>query len=199
MKRVLIFVIPLLFGMSSCSNQLNLKEDVEEIIEPVSMQEYSLENTSSELLNLSWDDIQVLAKTILIENGIIEDYTDYGSKYFPDVAMIVNSKELLKDVVVLSNMGGVEDHHYQWPEIDFDRYSLVIGQFYTTESGWGIIQQYIKRSLSKSVLCFDIALGLGGYAYLSTPTNNFFAVLYPKLPDGVLEAKRLSRAGLVKK
>ena len=191
MKRVLIFVIPLLFGMSSCSNQLNLKEDVEEIIEPVSMQEYSLENTSSELLNLSWDDIQVLAKTILIENGIIEDYTDYGSKYFPDVAMIVNSKELLKDVVVLSNMDGVEDHHYQWPEIDFDRYSLVIGQFYTTESGWGIIQQYM--------LCFDIALGLGGYAYLCVPTNNFFAVLYPKLPDGVLEAKRLSRAGLVKK
>ena len=194
MKRVLVLLIPLLVGLASCSDQLNTNEGDEETIVPVNMQDSSGEDSTTGVLNLSWEEIQILAKSFLIENGYIEDYYT-GSKYFDDLAIVVNSNELLTDVVVPSSMSGVEDRRYQWPEIDFEKYSLVIGQFYTTFYHLGNVftQHYIVKSSSKYILYVEIG-NLGGLAYSA---NNFFAALYPKLPDGQLEVKRLNSVGMV--
>ena len=195
MKRLLILVILFFIGLTSCSDQLNTKEGYEETIEPVNMQDSSGENSTTGVLNLSWEEIQILAKSFLIENGYIEDYYT-GSKYFDDLAIVVNSNEPLTDVLVPSSMSGVEDRLCQWPEIDFEKYSLVIGQFYTTFYHLGNVftQHYIVKSSSKYILYVEIG-NLGGLAYSA---NNFFAALYPKLPDGELEVKRLSTTGLAK-
>ena len=194
LKRVLFLIIPLLVGLASCSDQLNTNEGYEETIEPVNMQDSSGENSTTGVLNLSWEEIQILAKSFLIDNGYIEDYYT-GSKYFDDLAIVVNSNEPLTDVVVPSSMSGVEDRLCQWPEIDFEKYSLVIGQFYTTFLHLSnvITQHYIVKSSSKYILYVEIG-NLGGLAYSA---NNFFAALYPKLPDGQLEVKRLTNFGLV--
>ncbi len=194
MKRVLVLLIPLLVGLASCSDQLNTNEGDEETIVPVNMQDSSGEDSTTGVLNLSWSDVQILAKSVLIENGYIKDYT--GRAWcFPDVAMVVNNKEMLTDVVVPSSMSGVEDRRYQWPEIDFEKYSLVIGQFYTTFYHLGNVftQHYIVKSSSKYILYVEIG-NLGG---LAAPANNYFAALYPKLPDGQLEVKRLTNFDLV--
>ena len=194
MKRVLVLLIPLLVGLASCSDQLNTNEGDEETIVPVNMQDSSGEDSTTGVLNLSWEEIQILAKSFLIENGYIEDYYT-GFKYFDDLAIVVNSNEPLTDVVVPSSMSGVEDRLCQWPEIDFEKYSLVIGQFYTTFLHLSnvITQHYIVKSSSKYILYVEIG-NLGGLACCA---NNFFAALYPKLPDGQLEVKRLNSVGMV--
>ena len=194
MKRLLVLLIPLLVGLASCSDQLNTNEGDEETIVPVTMQDSSGEDSTTGVLNLSWEEIQILAKSFLIENGYIEDYYT-GSKYFDDIAIVVNSNEPLTDVVVPSSMSGVEDRLCQWPEIDFEKYSLVIGQFYTTFLHLSnvITQHYIVKSSSKYILYVEIG-NLGGLAYSA---NNFFIALYPKLPDGQLEVKRLNNPPFV--
>ena len=194
MKRLLLLIIPLLIGLVGCSDQLGTEEGKEETIEPVDMQNMTGDNNLNDILDLSWEEIRVLAKSFLIENGYIEDYYT-GSKYFDDLAIVVNSNEPLTDVVVPSSMSGVEDRLCQWPEIDFEKYSLVIGQFYTTFLHLSnvITQHYIVKSSSKYILYVEIG-NLGGLAYCA---NNFFAALYPKLPDGQLEVKRLNSVGMV--
>ena len=90
-------------------------------------------------------------------------------------------------------MSGVEDRRYQWPEIDFEKYSLVIGQFYTVMDGYCVSKQYI----AKNTLYFEIGYKYeGGFAYTAS-ANNFFIALYPKLPDGQLEVKRLNNPPFV--
>ena len=180
MKRLLLLTVSILIGLTSCSDQLNANGDGE-IIEPVSMQELSGDGYASSLLDVPG--IEALAQSVLIENGLIEDYSDYTSKYFPDVAIIVNQKEMLKEVEYYGEV-------YQWPEIDLDSYSLVIGHFYTSGIGYCVSRQYIAKGLFKSTLYLEIGLETG-IIYLSAK-NNFFTALYPKLPDGKLEIKRLN-------
>ena len=191
MKRLLLLFIPLFIGLAGCSDQLNTNDGEGEIIEPVFSQDLTGDDSSIILMDVPG--VQELAKSVLIENGLIEDYTGIAG-YFPDLAMVVNNKEMLKDVVVTSNMAGVGDHHYQWPEIDFEKYSIVIGQVFTVFYHFGniITQQYIVKGSSKYVLYLEIG-NLGG---LAACKNNYFAALYPKLPDVELEVKRLNKLGL---
>lgn len=189
MKRLLILVILFFIGLTSCSDQLNTNEGEGEIIEPIYSQDLS--GDDSDIILMDVPGIEILAKSVLKENGMVDESIDDG--FWPDVAMVVNDKEMLKDVVVPSNTPGVEDHHYQWPEIDFDKYSLIIGQFYTVHTGYSITRQYIVKDLSKNVFYFDIDLNGG---FLCAIKNNYFATLYPKLSDGELEVKRLSTTGL---
>ena len=191
MKRALLLVIPLLISLTSCSDQLSTNEDDGEIIDPVYTQDASRNESANILVDVPG--IEFLVKSVLIENGLIEDYTGLF-RYFPDLAMVINNKEMLKDVVVLSSMSGVEDRIYQWPEIDFEKYSLVIGQFYTTYYHVGnvndcITQQFIVKGSSKNILYFEI----GNPGGLCSCKNNYFATLYPKLPDGQIEVVRINK------
>ena len=54
-------VVPLLVVISGCSDQLNTKVEKKE---PVSMEVNSGEYPSSGFLNLSWEDTQILAKSV---------------------------------------------------------------------------------------------------------------------------------------
>lgn len=192
MKRLLILVILFFIGLTSCSDQLNTNEGEGEIIEPISSQDLSGDDSAIILMDVPG--IEILAKSVLIENGLIEDYTGYFSWYFPDTAMVVNDKKMLNDVVVPSNTPGVEDHRYQWPEIDFEKYSLVICHFFTGYIGYCVSKQYIV----KNTLYFEIGYKYEGGLLYTSSTNNYFAALYPKLPDVELEVKRLSTTGLAK-
>ena len=186
MKRALLLVIPLLISLTSCSDQLNTNEgdgEIGEIIEPVYSQDTSGDKSAIILKDVPG--IEFLAKSVLIENGIVEEDIKDGM-YYPDVAMIVNQKSLLKEVEYYGNT-------FLWPEIDFEEYSLVIGQFYTNyyNDEYHITQQYIVKGSSKNVLYFDFYSNFG----FATSRNNYFATLYPKLPDGELEVKRLNNRG----
>lgn len=168
MKRLLILFVPILIGLASCNGQL--KEGTGEAIEPIGVQDLSEDNSGKVL---EAPGIELLVQQIMIDNGV-------GSG--KDYAMVVNQKQQLKGV----KWG---DDIYQWPEIDLDRYSLVVGQFYTRNIGYGIARQYIVKGLFKNMLFLDIQNVQGGFVFCA-PTDNFFAALYPKLPDGGLEIKR---------
>lgn len=168
MKRLLILFVPILIGLASCNGQL--KEGTGEAIEPIGVQDLSEDNSGKVL---EAPGIELLVQQIMIDNGV-------GSG--KDYAMVVNQKQQLKGV----KWG---DDIYQWPEIDLDRYSLVVGQFYTRNIGYGIARQYIVKGLFKNMLYLDIQNVQGGFVFCA-PTDNFFAALYPKLPDGGLEIKR---------
>ena len=152
-----------------------------EMIEPIYSQD-TFENESAIMLK-DVPGIEILAETVLKDNGIVEEDIKDGM-YYPDVAMIVNQKSLLKEVEYYGNT-------FLWPEIDFDSYSLVIGQYYTNYTGYMISKQYIIKGSSKYLLYFDIEGG-----DLCATKNNYFATLYPKLPDGKLEVKVLNKEEL---
>ena len=109
-----------------------------------------------------------LLKTVLAENG---------AERYKDFAMVVNQKELLPEPELSSS--------FKWPEIDFNRYSLVIGKYVTPDTGYGITRQYIIKSGSQTVLYIDLKRR-NGIIY-DMVIDNYFAFLYPKLPDGKLE------------
>ena len=188
MKRLLILVILFFIGLTSCSDQLNTNEGEGEIIEPIYSQDLS--GDDSDIILMDVPGIEILAKSVLKENGMVDESIDDG--FWPDVAMVVNDKKKLNDVVVPSNTPGVEDHRYQWPEIDFEKYSLVICHFFTGYIGYCVSKQYIV----KNTLYFEIGYKYEGGLLYTSSTNNYFAALYPKLPDVELEVKRLNKLGL---
>ena len=183
MKRLLVLLIPLLVGLVSCSDQLNTNEgdgETGEMVEPVYSQD-TFENESAIIL-MDVPGIKFLVKSVLTEKGI---------EAVGDSAIIVNKRELLKEGE------GYYGEIYQWPEIDFDSYSLVLGQFMTgDQAGYTIAQNYIVRKRSRYELYIEIKST--SERHLAVSTVNYFVVLYPKLPDGELEVKRLSTTGLAK-
>ena len=169
MKKILLWVIPFLLIFTGCSK----------IIDPIGQQEYAHDPAS---LLVDVPGIELLVQQVLTENNF---------KDWKDSALVVNQKELLKEVE------GYNGVIYQWPEIDFDHYSLVLGKYHTPHMGnYLIARQYIIKGLSKNVLYLAIQT-IPDRIYFCTPYNNHFAALYPKLPDGGLEVKRISGVGLV--
>lgn len=169
MKRLLILFVPILIGLASCNGQL--KEGTGEAIEPIGVQDLSEDNSGKVL---EAPGIELLVQQIMIDNGV-------GSG--KDYAMVVNQKQQLKGV----KWG---DDIYQWPEIDLDRYSLVVGQFYTRNTGYVIARQYIVKGMSKNVLYLEIQNVSEDGLVFCAPKDNLFAALYPKLPEGGLDIKR---------
>lgn len=170
MKKILFLVLPFLIGLTGCMDQLN-KEGMGETIDPIGVQGLSEDNSGKVLDALG---IELLVQQVLIDNGV-----EAGKDY----AMVVNQKQQLKEV----KWG---DDICQWPEIDLDCYSLIVGQFYTRNTGYVIARQYILKGMFKNVLYLEIQnVSEDGFVFCA-PKDNFFAALYPKLPDRGLEIKR---------
>ena len=170
MKKILILVLPILLGMTACKDLLNT-ESAGDAINPIGVQALSEDNSGKVL---EAPGIELLVQQVLVDNGV-----EAGKDY----AMVVNQKQQLKEV----KWG---DDIYQWPEIDLDRYSLVVGQFYTRNTGYVIARQYIVKGMSKNVLYLEIQNVSEDGLVFCAPKDNLFAALYPKLPDGGLDIKR---------
>lgn len=70
------------------------------------------------------------------------------------------------------------------PEIDFDKYSIVVGQYFLPSSAYSLRDQRILLSNNKITLYLDVKDEGYGAAYLDM---GFFASVYPKMPDMPIE------------
>lgn len=117
----------------------------------------------------------VLIQSLLTENGA-EPWIDF--------AMVINQKQELKNVERNNTV-------YHWPEIDFEHYSLVVGKYYTRSTGgFEIASQRIVKGLFASTLYIEIKSITDTHYF--TQADNYFAAIYPKLPDGVLQVSKKS-------
>lgn len=105
-----------------------------------------------------------LVPPILEESGAPDNHSDY--------AIIVNNANRLKTVYTLN--GSAVD----WPEMDFQSNSLVVGRIWCNDVK-RIANQRVEKKLGRVVLYLDVQEGAG----IHSPTFVYFAALYPKLPD----------------
>ncbi len=95
-------------------------------------------------------------------------------------AMVINSQAQL-------NSYTFEGKEYTWPEIDFKKYSLVVGASQFHSHGFRYGRFRVKKE-KNSIKLYVEALGTGT---LASPEIVYFAILFPKLPDGPVEFIRL--------
>ena len=127
--------------------------------------------------------IETLVSSVLVESGArmprVKDENGYywsvarGKEVF---ATEINDKGLIKDVVDVSGAT------YSWPEIDFSRYSLVLGWFIAPGSGYYIEKQrvWIKNNHDATLYLSIKEDQTPGYYHLDAETPYYFATLFPK-------------------
>ena len=94
------------------------------------------------------------------------------------VAMIINDASVLETFL---------EENQTLKDIDYANNSLVIGCFYTANSGgYYIADQRIKKHKEGTELYLEICCDSKG-GHLQAPMKNTFASLYPKLPDGPVD------------
>ena len=104
--------------------------------------------------------------------------------------MVVNDKTQLKEIIVAGET-------MTWPEIDFERYSLVVGKFFTVSYGYKLANQYVTKGMFRTILHLEVEDA--GTAHRAYTKDNYFAAIYPKLPDGQLTIKRENNVGLAQR
>ena len=156
-KIILILATAIMFA--SCA-KTDPFEDIfngnnKDVISPITNLDQEFEN-----LNAKY---RVLSK-ILKEHGVIsENNSEIANKY--DTALVFNQY-----LDCLSEL----------PEVDFDKYTLIVGQFWEPNQGYYITDQRVVVDRSKIVMYIKRNEGefVGNYS-----SQNFFAALYPNLPD----------------
>lgn len=176
--KVLLFShLASLVLVSGCSGLFSDMGDGDSML-PV----YSLE----ELLEDSYfktfgDELAPLIDPILSEHGACQ---------WEDFAMVVNDKTQLKEIIVAGET-------MTWPIIDFERYSLVVGKFFTVSYGYKLANQYVTKGMFRTILHLEVEDA--GTAHRAYTKDNYFAAIYPKLPDGQLTIKRENNVGLAQR
>ena len=172
MKKIMILSLAILLTglLSGCSSEFDrfisgLDGDV---IAPV----------SSGSISANTEGIDVLAGSLLREmvDAGHENDTGYLS---PDAVLVINDPARLKDVTYKGNT-------YSWPDINLQKYSLVIGRLTVPDGGSYIAKHRIKKQNTKLLFYPEIRSN-GGTA---RPERRIIATLYPKLPDLPVEIVR---------
>lgn len=96
----------------------------------------------------------------------------------PELAHVINDSSILLPIEA-------EGKLYKWPEIDFSKYSLVIGQYTEIGDGFVIVEQRAKISREKTQIYLKRVQD--GKMRPQSPISIPFVALYPKLPDGPAE------------
>ena len=172
------------FMFAGCSNEF---EDVfngnnKDVIAPVELDgEVGIAWTSIE----SHGQLQELVSAALVGLGIkLPDDHSLPPELFKkeDYAVVVNDGQPLKGVV---GSDGVE---LSWPDIDFKKYSLVLGWFIAPGSGYRIVNQRFHAKKDKNVLYLEIKpyteFHLAGFMV------EYFAAIYPKQEGNIVEISR---------
>lgn len=113
--------------------------------------------------------INFLISATLAQNGFTDRKEDY--------AVVINDPDRLSEFPYDT---GNEITTISWPPIDFDRYTLVLGCFYAADTSYHITRQSITPGIATLRLRLEIEHG--GIAYMFAGPQ-YFAVLYPKLPN----------------
>lgn len=100
----------------------------------------------------------------------------YGGR--PELAHVINDSSILLPIEA-------EGKLYKWPEIDFSKYSLVIGQYTEAGGGYYLVEQRAKISREKTQIYLKRVCD--GKMHPQSPISIAFVALYPKLPDGPAE------------
>ena len=132
---------------------------------------------------------QIDGKDAIIANGF-DEYQRYHSlihmqfqdfykenpdeNYYKSKAMIINNQDQLVTVTF-------DGEVYEWPKIDFSKYSLVIAKCYGGYAGYFANRMRIKEGGENFGLHIEFK-GTGyGVQYLTKPGNSYVAALFPKL------------------
>ena len=111
-------------------------------------------------------------KAFMDEDQIADGVVDY--------AVVLNETHYLRDVIT------EDGREFTWPNIDFDRYSLVVGRWMDAGTTWYVKDHRAKKTLFGKVTVFLHFVKHDGGAY-TFPHFVFWGALYPKLPSGPAE------------
>lgn len=167
-KTLLIILLPLL--LTGCKNEFEsiFDDNNPEVITPILI---AGDNESAP--DGFFDDFSgfpQLAGSVMTKNRASEE-----------CAMIINDRSLLTDLVVS------EDQTLRWPDIDFSKYSLILGRFSTPETGYNIARQRVVDKGDRLVLYLEVTRN---EILQMFPATNYFGAIYPKLPDRAVEMNR---------
>ena len=170
-------LLALTLGLSCCSKI----EDVfngndKDAIAPVATT-YSEENAE---VNLSGDWQHLVVRDILYQVGLIDQENPFMA-----AALVINDNSIIEDVLA-EYEGKIE---INVPEIDFDKYSLVVGSCLFGNGLCYLANQRIKNSSSVVKLYLEVC-ERKDVAGIQAVFNYYFASLYPKLPSGEVEVIR---------
>lgn len=104
-----------------------------------------------------------------------------------DCAVIINDSSLLEDVIVSD---APELGTLSWPEIDFRKYSLVVGRWQYTAGNQYLASQKVQVAGNSATLVLEIKEYPGGGT--CDVFYRWFGALYPKLPAARLKIKRIN-------
>lgn len=171
MKRFLLLLLAVVL-LSSCSDFDRFLSGLDgEVVAPVASGSI-IENAEG---------IDILAGCLLIE--IVDAGHENDANYLrPEAVLVINDPAQLKDVTYK----GVT---YSWPDINLQKYSLVIGRIGVPDGGSYIAKHRIEKKNTKLLFYAEIRSN-GGTA---RPERRIIATLYPKLPDLPVEIVRWNR------
>lgn len=114
----------------------------------------------------------LLTNIILTKMGLTSKMRSWDRDGLEAVAAVINDQSQLENYAK-------GDIIYLWPEIDFEKYSLVIGCHYAISGGQHVRNQRLVPKKETLQLYLEIQ-DLGGTANIST---NYFGALFPKVSD----------------
>lgn len=121
---------------------------------------------------------------ILVENVLSKSKAETQNG---DCAVIINDASLLEDVIIYD---APELGPLSWPEIDFRKYSLVVGRWVYTAGNQYLASQKVQTNGLSATLVLEIKEYPG--AGTCDVFYRWFGALYPKLPDCRVKIKRIN-------
>lgn len=110
------------------------------------------------------------------------DNEKVGINVRQQAVLVINRKDDLQDV---TNRGKT----YSWPEINFNRYSLIVGRIGMPETTYYLAKQKIAKESDHLVFYYELGK-ISGVASTISNRMCLFATLYHKLPDYPVEMVR---------
>lgn len=117
--------------------------------------------------------IEPLAPNLVNEKAIAEVVYSYGA---PAYGPLWDCSEADNWVIVINEYS---DKLSKLPEIDFDKYSLVVGRYWMTGMGYTLLDQ--RAVVDKTVI--NLYIKTHAWVVADALTMDYFAAIYPKLPD----------------
>lgn len=165
MKKHILFLFVSLLMLSGCSMSDIFSGSMPGVISPIS------DDGSEVIFSSSLGEYSHYSGLI---SRLVNVYSDSDSLAS---AMVINSPAQL-------NSYTFEGKEYTWPEIDFKKYSLVVGawQFHSTGFMFGRFRAMEEKNSTK--LYIEI---IRPEVLLCSPVIGYFAILFPKLSDNPVE------------
>ena len=178
MKKVAILLLASLL-LCSCSI-----EGIFDGSDPRAISPVQVENVIPE-----WTDYFNSHEGLIVERLIVENYCEFPDDYYEKGSdwspkNLTNHFVVVNDDSVYDIINPYTNEPINFPKVDFDKYSLVVGWIYTYNTAHDRIKdQRIIKEYNKIQLYLKYFYGAGGDA----SKLNTHVLLYPKLPNDPVE------------